>query len=161
MQKKILVIGIGAAVAASLALVPTVMAKQTPRTERGHTIKLVERTNLTSIDLGAPGPSAGDQFAGDNRLFDQTGNTQVGNGRGLCVQVGESATVLYCTATLQLPDGDIAVQGVIDSSESDFTLSITGGTDKYRGVQGQLVGAQVDATTLSLSVELSKSAGRE
>ena len=48
-----------------------------------------------------------------------------------------TAEVTQCLATLDLPNGQITVQGVIRDTP-DFTLAVTGGTGDYTGAGGTI-----------------------
>ena len=118
--------------------------------------KKVEILNLTTLsdqeadlDLGASGPSVGDRFVFSENIF--RGNKQIGTDGGECVfvrlepnpvpqgQEPTSATV-NCAASVQLPKGQLTVQGLITFSEQSgdrFTLAITGGTGAYRTAHGE------------------------
>jgi hypothetical protein len=50
-----------------------------------------------------------------------------------------TADVLQCIATLDLPNGQITVQGVLRDAP-DFTIAVTGGTGDYSGAGGTLTG---------------------
>jgi len=123
----------------ALAVVPTAAADPTLRLT---TVAVPDRN--TDLDLGAPGPSAGDAqvFADD---LQRDGRT-IGTSTGSCTiaTLSESRLVVACTATLTLPNGQITTQGVADEDPSQgptgFTWAVTGGTGRYAGADGEVVG---------------------
>ena len=98
----------------------------------------------TDLDLGDPGPSAGDAqvFLDDLQRDGET----VGTSAGGCTLVTFSETRLAgtCTATLTLPEGTITTQGVFDEDPSagpaGFVWAVTGGTGRYAGAAGEATG---------------------
>ena len=113
----------------------------------------------TDLDLGAPGPSAGDTqvFLDD---LQRKGRT-VGNSAGSCTLtlVSETRLVGACTATLMLPEGTITTQGVFDEDPSagptGFVWAVTGGTGRYADAGGEVVGTFRPGTDIvDLEVDL-------
>jgi hypothetical protein len=97
------------------------------------------------VDLGAPGPSLGDQLV-FSEVLRQRGR-EVGTSGVVCV-VTEAVppyTVLtfHCVGTLSLRRGQITLQGLLEVQGEDdpgpFTVAITGGTGAFRGASGQAV----------------------
>ena len=107
----------------------------------GHVIHLTARTaNEGQVDTPPSGPSTGDRFVFSEDLF--RNGDRVGRDAGECVIAeaqGESATV-NCVATLELPGGQITVQGLVDFADPQppFTIAVTGGTGRYRDADGEL-----------------------
>ena len=138
----------------ALAVVPTAAADPTLRLT---TVAVPERN--TDLDLGAPGPSTGDTqvFADDLRRDGRT----VGTSTGSCTvaALSESRLVVACTATLTLPRGQITTQGVADedpaAGPTGFTWAVTGGTGRYAGAGGEVVGTfRPDSDVVDLEVRL-------
>ena len=113
-------------------------------------IDLTTRTvQEEDIDLGAPGPSVGDRFVFSDDVF--RGGHKVGVDGGECVVVrlapdplppGQEPTsaTLNCVATVELPEGQVTLQGLVTFSEASgpsFTIAITGGTGAYRTAHGE------------------------
>lgn len=97
------------------------------------------------LDLGPHGPSLGDQFVASDTLF--RSGARVGRVGRVCtlVRVSRTApvtTTSQCVATLALPRGQVAAQGLETSrDEGDVarsTLAITGGTGTYKTAHGEL-----------------------
>jgi hypothetical protein len=118
-------------------------------TAHGHgkrTLKLVA-TEMQSdfLDLGATGPSLGDELVLSERLSSR--GREVGVSGVVCTvtQVTPPYDVLtfHCVATLSLRRGQITLQGLIEVQGEDdpgpFTAAITGGTGAFRGAGGEAV----------------------
>jgi len=87
------------------------------------------------IDIGDEGDSVGDILVFDQPLLDADKNP-IGNNSGFCIRsrIGHS---FQCQWTLTTEDGSIQVAGrEYDKGSSD--ISITGGTGKYAGIQGEM-----------------------
>jgi allene oxide cyclase-like protein len=121
--------------------------------KRGKKVQIINLTTRTDqeaeIDLDPTGPSLGDRFVFSNRVF--RGDRQVGMLGVECTvtrlepnpvpegQEPTSATV-NCVGTIQLPRGQVTLQGLIVFSEEAgdrFTIAITGGTGAYRTAHGE------------------------
>jgi hypothetical protein len=121
-----------------------------------HTLRLVA-TEIQSdfLDLGAPGPSLGDELVFSESLARR--GRDVGESGGVCTVVQVTAPyevlTLHCVATLSLRRGQITLQGLIEVQSMDdpgpFTAAITGGTGAYRGAGGQArIRNRADGTTV-------------
>jgi hypothetical protein len=108
-------------------------------------IKLTTETiNFAVIDVGAPGPALGqgDQIISDDKVFKN--GKEIGTDGVVCTVVNSTPDALTCqwVMTLSLPDGQLALQGIADGPTGppteplQYTLAVTGGTGKYRGVGG-------------------------
>lgn len=88
------------------------------------------------LDNGKQGDSIGDQWLFDQPLLDEHGNV-LGSNSGFCIrtQVGHSS---QCQWTLTLKQGTIEVSGR-EFDQGKSAVSITGGTEKYRGISGELI----------------------
>src|SRR2546428_4922219 len=64
----------------------------------------------TFLDLGAPGPSQGDEIILHDLVFTPDGRTQVGHDGGMCVIFDVAVPESNCTVTYSLPGGEITVQ---------------------------------------------------
>jgi hypothetical protein len=119
-----------------------------------RTLRLVA-TEIQSefLDLGAPGPSLGDEFVFSETLSRR--GREVGESGGVCtatqVTPPYDVTTFHCVATLSLRRGQITLQGLIEvQSEDDsgpFTVAITGGTGAFRGAGGEARIRDVDEMT--------------
>ena len=113
-------------------------------------INLATRTDQEAdLDLDPSGPSLGDRFVFSDNVF--RGDRQVGMLGAECtvtrlepnpVPAGQEPTsaTVNCVGTIQLPKGQVTVQGLITFSEEAgdrFTIAITGGTGAYRTAHGE------------------------
>jgi hypothetical protein len=111
-----------------------------------QTLRLVA-TQLQSefLDLGAPGPSLGDELVFSESL-EQHGR-DVGMSGAVCTVTHAVAPydvlTYHCVGTLSLRRGQITLQGLIEVQGEDdpgpFIVAITGGTGAYRGAGGEAV----------------------
>lgn len=115
----------------------------------GQVIELVaEQADDVLIDLGEPGFGPGDQLLISDVL--QRDGRDVGTNTGTCqlVQVVESQLTFHCVAALQLPRGQITVQGALTvGGDAPLVAAITGGTGAYRTAHGEMAITPVDADT--------------
>ena len=107
------------------------------------TIRLYHHdTSQASLDLGAPGDSAGDQFLFAGDTFQRKGGTQVGRAAGTCttMSTGTAGEVL-CVVSFSLPAGQLTTQGLFVAADlfggKVVSFAITGGTGRYRHVRGE------------------------
>jgi hypothetical protein len=100
----------------------------------------------TFVDLGDKDFSQADQFVFTNDLF--RGDTRIGKDGGVCTVTNltaEGATSIYCSGSNALPGGEVVVQGLVDYAPGEeikkepYSLSITGGTGKYRNARGEAI----------------------
>jgi len=105
------------------------------------------------LDLGAPGPSQGDESILHDLVFTPDGRTQVGHDGGMCVIFDVAVPESNCTVTYALPRGEITVQ-FLNSPPATKIFAITGGTGIYRnaGGQGKLVELGNETATLSFDL---------
>jgi hypothetical protein len=107
-------------------------------TERhGRTIHLGVRFHDDQLDLGAPGPSVGDELVVHDTLVNRHGRT-VGSDAGVCTFTGLEPPVASCVLTFVLAQGQIATQ-FRNTPPRRKLAAIVGGTGAYRGASGQLV----------------------
>jgi hypothetical protein len=107
----------------------------------------------TFLDLGAPGPSQGDEFILHDLVFTPDGRTQVGHDGGMCVIFDVAIPEENCTVTYSLPGGDITTQ-FLNSPPPAKTFAVTGGTGSYRNVRGQGELVELGNETATLSFDL-------
>jgi hypothetical protein len=87
---------------------------------------------------------AGNEFVASAPLYRHAGHTRVGHVDVVCFGVDRSGITVECTTTAYLPAGEITASGPIRFANGARTLdAITGGTDMYRNVRGQLEYVQV------------------
>src|SRR5947209_19647846 len=107
----------------------------------------------TFLDLGAPGPSQGDEFIFHDLVFTPDGRTRVGHDGGSCVFFDVAKQEENCTLTYSLPGGEITVQ-FLNSPPAAKTFAVTGGTGTYRNVRGQGELVELGNETATLSFDL-------
>jgi hypothetical protein len=114
----------------------------------------------TDLDLGDPGPSAGDtQVFVDELLQD---GEQVGSSTGTCTLTALSDTRLAgnCVATMVFSDGSsLTTQGAFDENPQEgpagYRWAVTGGTGDYRGASGEAIGTfRPNTDTVDIEVRL-------
>jgi hypothetical protein len=129
------------AVCAMLAFGSTVAAAHG---KHKNTLRLVATENQSDfIDLGAPGPSLGDEVVISERLSRH--GREVGESGIVCVVTEATppydVLTLHCVATLSLRRGQITLQGLIEvqgmGDSGPFTVAITGGTGAFFGAGGE------------------------
>jgi hypothetical protein len=96
-------------------------------------------TQESQIDLGATGPSLGDEIVFSGPLLQ--GANQVGHQGAVCTTVslqGQQEEA-QCVATYSFGGGQITAQAlVILGSPAPYEVAITGGTGKYEGATGEI-----------------------
>jgi hypothetical protein len=105
----------------------------------------------SALDLGAHGPSQGDEMILHDLLFSQ--GKQVGHDEGVCVLTDVAAQVEICMVTFALPDGEITTQ-FLNSPPPAKRFAVTGGTGSYRNMrgQGELVESPNQTATLTFNL---------
>jgi allene oxide cyclase-like protein len=143
-----------AGAASALAVLPAAAAD---RPLHLTTVAVPDRN--TDLDLGDPGPSAGDTqvFLDDVQRDGRT----VGTSAGSCTvtTISESRLAAACSATLLLPEGSLTTQGAFDedpaTGPAGYTWAVTGGTGSYAGAAGEVVGTfRAGTDTVDLEVRL-------
>jgi hypothetical protein len=131
-----------AAVTAAVAVGSTGKAT----TGRGFQIFAVV-TSYTPVDVDQDGKlSAGDETVLQAADYDRQNGTQIGTGTVTCIVIDAAAGNFDCQGSDVLPGGEIREAGrVLGSDPAHFRWAVLGGTQKYRGVSGQLDGTFVDA----------------
>jgi len=107
-----------------------------------HTVKEAD------INVGAKAFGPGDSFMNLTTLFDETDQTQLGDGHVQCtLQPGRRA---ICTGAFNITDrGQIVGQGAIPFTQAtaSFDVPITGGTGDFANVRGYIHVELLDDTT--------------
>jgi len=96
--------------------------------------------NMTDVDLGDAGPSAGDlRVWGPNSLFDEADATDTGaTSQGSCVSMDAEFTCVLAE-TIVFPDGStLEMQGVQPGKPGPSMRTIVGGSGEYLGASGTI-----------------------
>jgi allene oxide cyclase len=104
-----------------------------------ETIALVEHADTDTVrHIGPAGEedSVGDVLAFANPVFDEANAEQVGTDNGQCVRTA-AGKAWECIWTVSLDGGQITVEGPFYDGK-DSTLAVTGGTEEYDDVSGQM-----------------------
>jgi hypothetical protein len=129
--------------AAALAAATAVAITSADGSTTGATIRLYEHdTTQVSVDAGAAGESAGDQFVFAGDTFKTKGGPKVGRAAGTCTTMSTgSGGEVICVVNFAVPAGQIATQGLLAAAElfggKTLSFPITGGTGRYRRARGE------------------------
>lgn len=126
----------------------------------GQKFHLHERhtgTSITFIDLGAKGPSFGDEVMGTAVLTDVNG-ARVGSDSFVCTSVAADGATFQCTTVYDLTGGRVTAQGQATIGRThplfDQLFAVTGGTKSYQNVRGQVRIVQNSLTNAELYFSL-------
>jgi hypothetical protein len=124
--------------------------------DNGKTLQLTGKAlgPPTLLDLGAPGPSTGDQQIITMDVF--KGAKRIGESHVVCTVV--RAGVAQCDNVTSLPGGQLVATGLVTDAQeetSPFVQAITGGTGAYRNAHGQLTVSEAGPQPATLTFELS------
>jgi hypothetical protein len=99
-------------------------------------------THQAFLDLGAPGPSVGDQYVFGGDVSEQQGGTAIGRLAGQCATISD--TEMLCTSSFTVNGGQISFQALVDVTVffagQPFEFAMTGGTGPYRKARGTVTG---------------------
>ena len=126
--------GAVSAIAATAQASPTAYPAATAGATAPHTIHLVAHEKQRKF-LNHGGFGEEEIFRGI--LDDAAGTTQVGIFAGTLTSVSPTDSVNLATVDLQLPGGQITVQGFLSGTQSLIVHAITGGTGAYTGAGGE------------------------
>jgi len=146
------VVGMALGIIAVLGAVSSASPNNTDddhRNHKGRTLTVVGKIPQSKgLDLGAQGPSQGDLIIINAPIYDESAKERIGRFDMLCAitdpadESSEKAHMAQCTKTFTLPGGEITVEGVeafsnLSGLSPAGVNSITGGTGKYAGVEGE------------------------
>jgi hypothetical protein len=129
----------GMAVLGAVLLTATASAPAGARGESGPdgvSLRFGVQFHDDFVDVGAPGPSAGDETVVHDTLVDSRGRV-VGHDGGVCSFTDVSVPEANCVITFSLPAGLVTVQ-FLNTPPAQKTGAITGGTGAYRDARGQM-----------------------
>jgi hypothetical protein len=122
--------------------------------DRDHPVMVID--NLGQPKPIGPGRGAGTWVFLNNKLVDYDSGAEIGVSRGLCWTVNHGKEPWKgklwagvggpydsaCQFSYMLPDGQLVANGDLDMNQVEqdvpATISITGGTGRYRGVIGEV-----------------------
>jgi hypothetical protein len=153
-----------AIVALGVLVSGTAIASAHGKGKQKQTLRLVaNETQFEFVDVGATGPSLGDQLVFAETLFRR--GREVGTSGVVCTSTHVTppydVLTLQCVATLSLRNGQITLQGLIEVQGMDdpgpFSVAITGGTGAYRGAGGEATIRDASDTTSIYKLRLERS----
>jgi hypothetical protein len=114
-----------------------------------HTVRFASRRGtVTTVDLGAPGKTAGDLYAISSTLTGPGGRRVIGRLRGTQTSIGveQGAETVQVSATFELSHGSVVVGGLGTYPVGGTGLvvgrrtvrAVLGGTGRYEGAHGTL-----------------------
>lgn len=156
-MKNRLIVALCLAMVASLAFSGVSVASSATKPKAKSFSLLERRHDEIFVDLPPLATRPGETSPGDKAvfatpLFDLSNTTQLATAYGECTQVSAARSPNQCVISIELTDGVITMQGVIDFSETESSVAITGGTGRYRGASGQVNGTNTpDGLTTRLN----------
>jgi hypothetical protein len=103
----------------------------------GRTIVVIEKTTSQHfLDLGAPGPTVGDEFFFGSQFWNPAQTDKVGSNHGYCVF--ETKTLLHCVGTAHVAGGTVEYAGETTINAQRFTIAVTGGTGALNAAEGHI-----------------------
>jgi hypothetical protein len=123
-----------------------------------QTFRLHERdTGNAFLDLGAKGPSIGDELVGSSALTDASG-ASAGTDNFVCTSVTPDDRTYQCSVVYALSRGRITAQGQATITGThplfDEQVAVTGGTRAYQNARGQVRILQSSETHAELTFHL-------
>ena len=107
----------------------------------------------TTLDLGAPGLSQGDQSITARELFLDGSKAGTAQLVATVTLVAGADSQSQTVATFNLPDGQLTAQGLVTASQTANRLAaITGGTGAYRQAGGQVTVTRTGPTTADITL---------
>ena len=148
MRKKVGYIAVSAAL---LAVVGGLAAAQaaTDITAPETIVVMSHTTKSAEVNVGDKGFGPGDSFLSLSKLYDETDQTQVGDGHVQCTaQPGKGW--MFCTGAFNITGrGQIVGEGILRFTPEtvSFDVPITGGTGDFANVRGYAHVDLIDDTT--------------
>jgi hypothetical protein len=144
--------------AAGIAVAGTAYANPGSSSGHGHTITLREASASVQpafVDIGKPGPSAGDQVVVRDGLVTADG-AAAGTIRQACTLIDAGAnpfvSTYECSSSLELADGTITLAGPFVPAKAEQAAAVTGGTGAYRAARGEaIIRSEADEIVVELA----------
>jgi hypothetical protein len=140
-MRKFAVIGAALVLLAGAAAMSVASASAAPKRAAAHSVKVLHllshQKSLQVIDVGAKGPSPGDQVIETTVDFQR--GTPVDRSVINCVDitVSQRGFDVLCHGAMIFKDGQVEIQGETNF-RTPFTVAVTGGTGAYQNVGGQV-----------------------
>ena len=149
------VIFIVALVVAAVAVSVGALSATASSSEGSRVIHLIatEKNNQTLNLGGASG--LGDEVVFSGTVRQPGSDGAIGEFGGTLTQITPGG-LLQASLTIQLPDGQIAVQGVLDFAKPPYVHAITGGTGAYDGVGGEFTFTPMGDNALAMTLTLER-----
>ena len=143
----------------SLSLGAATASDNDRKNDNGDTIRVTAVSDQSGeIDARPKGLSVGDYLAFSDELYKgKKKGDAIGHLDGVChvTNVDGDDYRALCSVTATIDDaGTITHQGVVESTEDEATLAVTGGTGDYRGASGETEVRFVSDTRAKIKVEL-------
>jgi hypothetical protein len=145
--------GLAAALVA-VALVAAVALPSRAASTSARTLRLAAVTvQATTLDLGAPGPSQGDESILTRELFLDGQKVGTSHLVATVTLVAGADTQSQAVASFSLPDGQLTAQGLVTASQTaNRVAAITGGTGAYRQAGGQVTVTRTGPATADVTL---------
>jgi hypothetical protein len=133
-------------------------APDEPAGKGQQVIRLVEASaqpQLSFVDVGAPGPSAGDQVILHDGLNRPDGSP-AGSLQQACTMIAAGpspmAGTFECIGSITLAEGTLTIAGPFSPGAPVQASAVTGGTGAFRAARGEVtVRAEADELTVRLT----------
>jgi hypothetical protein len=142
-----------AVVAASVTAISVATAGSTTGPTVIHLIGSEKNTQFLNRGKGS---GLGDEVVFSGSLQYPGSETVVGQFGGTLTAITPGDEWLQADLTIQLPDGQIAVQGLLDFAKPPYVHAITGGTGTYDGVGGEFTFTHVSDNVLAMTLTLDR-----
>jgi hypothetical protein len=157
MVKGVRVAAVGTALAGSVILLQGSLASASPGPGHGHEGDTVldfdvRFSPFDYTDLGPPGPSAADLIVFHDLLL--VDGVEAGHEVGSCVVVDADGPLASCTAVITLDDDGTIAFALENAPPPRKVLAVTGGSGRYRGVDGDGVLVENGDGTGTLTLHL-------
>jgi allene oxide cyclase-like protein len=147
---------IGALAVAAVAVSVSVVSATTAGGATGSTvIHLIATEQNHQVLNQGKGSGLGDEAIFSGSLQYPGSDSVIGQFGGTLTQITPDG-LLQANLTIQLPDGQIAVQGVLDFAKPPYVHAITGGTGAYDGVGGEFTFTHVSDNVLAMTLTLDR-----
>jgi hypothetical protein len=133
-------LAVASATVAAAALVIGMIAPASSGERQRQTLRLSSPAGIgiTFVDVGEEGQSVGDYIVFNHPVFHQGSGKRAGQLRGDCLFVDLDRGICEGDVTFDLGGGLITVEGPFHVARPHNEFAVTGGTDAFRTVSGEL-----------------------